>query len=70
MRSETSDRPKGARLLPLTKQEIDRRIERVLADVAGAPSRPTGTEGAETLRPRPISAAELVRRVAPFIGRN
>lgn len=71
MRSDISDRPDTMRLRALTKREIDRLIERVLADVAAAsPRADLDPESPEALRPRPIPAAELVRRVAPFVGRN
>lgn len=46
---------------PLTKQEIDRRIERVLAVLV---------DDDEALAPRPISPREIVRRVAPLLSRN
>ena len=46
---------------PLTKQEIDRRIESVLAVLA---------DDDGTLAPRPISSREIVRRVAPLVSWN
>jgi len=56
--------PRSAQLRPLSKTEIDRRIQGLLAELA-----PREAEGG-SLAPRPISPAELVRRVAPFISRN
>jgi hypothetical protein len=50
----------------LTKSERDRCMQRVAEELALAPEREEG----EALRPRWISPAELVRRVAPFLGRN
>ena len=56
---------------PLTTNEIDRRISLLVAEVAegeyGAAA--LGAEG-DVMRPRPISAAELVRRMRPFIVLN
>jgi hypothetical protein len=56
-------------LRPLTKTDLDRSMQR-LADELALP--PEGEEGdlVPALQPRWISAAELIRRVAPFTGRN
>ena len=56
-------------LRPLTRDEIDRRIDGVIQTVATAPDG-EGTEAATDLRPRWISAAELVRRMRPFVVLN
>ncbi len=58
--------PSGLR--KLSKREIDRRIEDVVAEVARVPVR--GSDDAETLEPRWISAAELVRRMRRFMVYN
>lgn len=57
---------------PLSKQEIDRRIELLVSEVAAM------TESGErrevdpdaAVRPRWISAGELVRRLRPFVVHN
>lgn len=56
-------------LQPLTKVELDRCMQRVAEELALAPE-PEEGEPVPALRPRWISAAELCRRVAPFVGRN
>lgn len=48
----------------LSKREIDRRIERLVSEIAAS------QDGEESLRPRWISAGELVRRMRPFIVDN
>lgn len=53
----------------LTKHEIDRRIERVLADVASLCDEAARLDG-DLFRPRWISPRDLVRRVRPFIVLN
>ncbi len=53
---------------PLTKQEIDRRIELVVSEVAAL--RNEKREEGDLFGPRWISAAELVRRMRPFIVLN
>lgn len=55
----------------LSKQEIDRRIGRLLAEMAspeGASS--DASAHGERLAPRWITPAELVRRVRPFLSQN
>jgi hypothetical protein len=52
---------------PLRKVEIDRRIETLVSDIA-API--AARDGREELRPRWISAEELVRRMRPFLVYN
>jgi hypothetical protein len=56
-------------LKPLTMHEIDRRLEAVVAEVA-APAAPPSAVHGEDLHPRWIGAAELARRVRPFLGLN
>jgi hypothetical protein len=58
----------GHRLRPLTKTELDRSMQRLADELALAPE--PAEEPVPALRPRWISAAELVRRVTPFTGRN
>jgi hypothetical protein len=54
---------------PLTKEEIDRRIESLVAQVTGADAAGGGA-GEDAVRPRWISPGELVRRLRPFIVYN
>ena len=56
-------------LRPLTKTDIDRSMQRLADELALAPEEEEA-EPVPPLRPRWISAAELIRRVAPFTGRN
>jgi len=56
----------------LTKQEIDRRIQGLIEEIAlphGEPAE-AGAEAADSLRPRWIEPAELVRRLSRFIVHN
>jgi hypothetical protein len=53
--------------LLLGRREIERRIDQVGDSLMQAASPTAGTDAS---RPRFISAAELVRRVQPFLGRN
>jgi len=55
----------------LTTDEIDRRISRLVAEVGGhEDSAAAACVEIEAHRPRWISAAELVRRMRPFIVLN
>jgi hypothetical protein len=56
----------------LTKQEIDRRIGDLAAEIAAGAVRPggAGSDDPDDLRPRWITAAELVRRMRSFIVYN
>jgi hypothetical protein len=54
---------------PLTKDEIDRRIDTLVQRIAEPPGGER-TDASPDCRPRWISAAELVRRMRPFLGRN
>ena len=56
-------------LRPLTKDELDRCRQRVAEELALAPE-PGDSEPVPPVRPRWIEPAELIRRVAPFLGRN
>jgi hypothetical protein len=56
-------------LRPLTKTELDRSMQRLADELALEPES-SADEPVPALRPRWIAAAELVRRVAPFTGRN
>ncbi len=53
----------------LTKEEIDRRIERLIADLASDVATPDEAS-AGTLHPRPLAPAELIRRMKPFLANN
>jgi hypothetical protein len=57
------------RVRMLTKHEIDRRIDLMVAEVAAPAGGEAGCD-ADRFRPRWISPAELVRRVRPFVGLN
>jgi hypothetical protein len=59
-------------LRPLSKQEIDRRIEGVLSEVAAPNKRASDPEHREEdeLRPIWISTAEFVRRMRAFLVSN
>jgi len=51
---------------PLTQLEIDQRIQHLADDVIGVDSDSSGGGGG----PRWISAADLVRRIEPFVCHN
>lgn len=57
-------------LRPLTKQEIDRKVEAVVAEVTVVDPEIDDATGADALKPRWITAAELVRRMRRFIVYN
>ena len=65
----TEGRAGSQSLRPLTKSDLDRSLQR-LADELTLLSEPGEDEPESLQQPRWISAAELVRRVAPFTGRN
>lgn len=52
---------------PLTKHEIDHRIESLVAEVASGSERASNTNA---FHPRWISAEELIRRMRPFVHHN
>ncbi len=54
---------------PLTKDEIDQRIDGLIQTVTTVADDERPDTGAE-LRPRWITAAELVRRMQPFVVLN
>lgn len=54
---------------PLTKHEIDRRMEQMLSEFAESGDDSEREDGA-ALRPRWIAASELVRRMRPHIVLN
>jgi len=54
---------------PLSKDEIDRRIDTLAQQLAVTPDEER-EDAAASCEPRWISAAELVRRVRPFIVMN
>ena len=72
METERHDRSGRSALRPLSKKEIDRGIERVVTEVADVDR--TKADAClleqEILRPKWISAAELVRRMRPFLVLN
>jgi hypothetical protein len=58
-------------LRPLSKEDIDRRIERIATELlAPAAESGAGERAAEDRLPRWISPAELVRRMRPFLVQN
>ena len=64
------DRPESALAAPrrLTKRDLDRRIEALLAEVTTAGNESDAEE--QDLRPRPISPAALVALVRPLLSSN
>ena len=62
--------PEGELLRPLTKQEIDRKVEAVVAEVTWIDSEPGDPKVSNALKPRWIAPAELVRRMRRFIIYN
>ncbi len=61
------------RLRPLSKQEIDRRIERVLADLSAAleiVATDDGGESGDPLRPRRIPSGALTSRMRKLLADN
>ncbi len=57
-------------LRPLTKEEIDRKVEAVVAEVTLIDSEIDDPASSDALRPRWITAGELVRRMQRFIVYN
>jgi len=55
-----------AAMRPLSRQEIDDRIHRLVDEVLADRAAPGGDSG----EPRWIAAAELVRRMQPFVSSN
>ena len=72
MARDQQDRAQGEAMRPLTKQEIDRRIEYVVAEVAAfGEAEPEPSKGCnDSLEPRWITPGELVRRMRRFTVYN
>jgi len=66
------DRTECEPIQRLTKREIDRRIDALVTEVVAHALKDVEQDwiGSEPLRPRWISAAELVRRMRPFMVNN
>jgi hypothetical protein len=62
--------PERELLRPLTKQEIDRKVEAVVAEVTWIDSENDDPKVSDALKPRWIAPAELVRRMRRFIIYN
>lgn len=62
--------PERELLRPLTKQEIDRKVEAVVAEVTWIDSEVEDPKVSDALKPRWIAPAELVRRMRRFIIYN
>jgi hypothetical protein len=63
-----SQRSPGLR--PLTKHELDRRLEQVVAELALDWPREESRSDEDKLKPHRIAPAELVRRMQKFIVYN
>jgi hypothetical protein len=66
--AEAEERPR-----PLSKQQIDTRIERVLADLSAAIDAAACGDGSapdDPLRPRPLPAGALTSRMRKFLADN
>lgn len=70
MDRRTSRGAAGTAFRPLTKEDIDRRIERVLDELASAGERVGSDTGDEGPWPRRITSRDLVERVRPFLSGN
>jgi hypothetical protein len=70
MALETLDRMEQVGLKNLSKEEIDRRIEHVMTRVTTTAGLPEAGPEDGPLQPRWITAAELVRRMRPFLVYN
>jgi len=57
-------------LRPLTKHELDRRLEQVVAELARGRPREESSSDNEKLKPHRIAPAELVRRMRKFMVYN
>ena len=68
VRKEPHVQPPSPGFAPLSKREIDRRIERLMTEVAApAPHEDGAPQGA---RLRWIHPRDLVARLKPFLGQN
>lgn len=72
MASDRDNRIQTAALKPLTRDDIDQHIQHVASEVACDAVANLAAEAAseETLKPRWIRAADLVRRMRPYIVYN
>jgi hypothetical protein len=61
---------RAPRLRPLTKHELDRRVEQVVAELALDWPREAPGSDEDRLRPWRIAPADLVRRMRKFIVYN
>jgi hypothetical protein len=60
------DEPRQLTMRPLSKREIDDRIQRLISEVTAHEGGTCGT----TRQPRWIAAGELVRRMQRFLSHN
>ena len=72
MAFDRDDSTRTASLKPLTRNDIDQQIQNVATEVASDAVVDLAAEAAsdETLKPRWIRAADLVRRMRPYIVYN
>lgn len=70
MALETLDRMERNGLKTLSKEAIDRRIEKVTVQVTSTAGLAQIGPEDDAMHPRWISAAELVRRMRPFLVYN
>ena len=72
MASDRDNRIQTAALKPLTRDDIDQHIQHVASEVACDAVANLAAEAAseETLKPRWIRAADLVRRMRPYMVYN
>jgi len=72
MAIDRDDRIRTASLKPLTRDDLDQHIQHVASHVASAATIDLVAEASseETLKPRWIRAADLVRRMRPYIVYN
>jgi len=72
MAIDRDDRSRTASLKPLTRDDLDHQIQHVASEVACDAAVDLAAEAAseETLKPRWIRAADLVRRMRPYMVYN
>ena len=61
---------RSTQLRPLTKHELDRRLEQLVAEIARGRPRDGSSRDDLELKPHRIAPAELVRRMRKFIVYN
>ena len=61
---------RSTELRPLTKHELDRRLEQLVAEIVHGRPRDESSRDDLDLKPRRIAPAELVRRMRKFIVYN